>query len=237
MFGKKKNESNEVSSNFPKLESGIRVEVLNFVNRLIFVGRLEVISRDVIEIREESGQKTPMVEYNTQVKVRGFQNGKPFAISGYVCGSSEAFWRLDRLQNLQNEEMRRFYRQALSLNATVLCVNQIFASQNEGRFGVSGPVSCRVMDISGGGVRVRCPKEATFQVDDWLFFSADSPLEDDPRMNYTCRVRRVVEGEDYNDYGCEFDGLTEAEQETLLRIVMAFQQKELRARRRKSMTE
>ena len=217
----------------PKLHTGMRVEVLTLANQLIFVGVVEVLKETKIKVTEESGQKVPWVEYNTKVKLRGFQrDGIPFSLYGYISGSTDRLWQIDRLEALQLEELRNFYRQNVNIPGTAMCVNQIFAPERGARTKGSTPVPCRVMDISGGGVRIRCAKSIRFEKGDWLFFSADSPLEEDTRMNYTCCVRRVVDGKDYSEYGCEFDNLTETEQETLPRIVMTFQQRELRARRR-----
>ena len=218
----------------PDLYTGMRVEVLTPANRLIFIGRVELLKASLLQVTEENGQNVPWVEYNTKVKLRGFQQGgAPFSLYGYICGSSEKFWRIDRLETLQKEELRRFYRQIVSIPGTVMCVNQIF-SQNDGQKNkVPGVVPCTILDLSGGGVRLRCNKPTQFEVGDWLFLSADDPLNGENCMNYTCCVRRVVAGKESCEYGCEFDGLTETEQERLLQIVMTIQQRELRARRRK----
>ena len=113
-----------------------------------------------------------------------------------------------------------------------MCVNQIFAPEKKSTGGKDGPISCRVVDISGGGVRLRCGKTVKFDMEDWLFLSVENPMEEDARLNYTCCVRRVIDGKDHYEYGCEFINLSDTEQETLLRLVMTFQQRELRARRR-----
>ena len=120
----------------------------------------------------------------------------------------------------------------INLPGTVMCVNQIF-SQGIGQTNNEPTiVPCTILDISGGGARIRCGAEAKFKVGDWLFLGADDPMQSDNRLNYTCCIRRVVEGRNAYEYGCEFDGLTDAEQERLLQIVMLVQQRELRARRR-----
>lgn len=215
------------------LYTGMRVEVLNLANRMLFIGKVTVVKNSVIQINEENGQDVPWVEYNTRIKIRGFQqDGSTIAIGGYVCGSTDTFWRVDRLGVLQKEELRNFYRQTVDLPGTVLCVNQLL-SRNVGRMDdAQGITSCTVVNLSGGGAGIRCSKDARFQTGDWLFLSVNDPLQEDERLNYTCCVRRVVEHENSFEYGCEFDGLTEAEQERVLKIVMTIQQRELRARRR-----
>lgn len=222
----------EMEVELPALYTGMKAEVLTPSNHLIFIGRIEVLKTALFQVTEESGQNVPWVEYNTKVKLRGFQQGgAPFSLYGYVCGSSEKFWRLDRPEVLQKTESRRFYRQVVSLPATIMCVNRIFRQEAIPDNRKASTVPCTVLDISGGGVRFRCDKSNRFEVGDWLFLSAPDPLKPDRRMNYTCCVRRVQENRGDFEYGCEFDGLTEAEQEWLLQTVMNIQQRELRARR------
>lgn len=135
---------------------------------------------------------------------------------------------------LQTSEKRKFYRQTMGAPAMVMCVNQIFGSTAEQKDAQAiEAVECRIMDISGGGVRLQSKKDVAFQVGDWLLFSTENPLEKGPNLNYTCRVQRVNELSKAYEYGCEFQGLTEEEREPLLRLVMALQQKELRTRRRR----
>ena len=80
----------------PKLHTGMRVEVLTLANQLIFVGVVEVLKETKIKVTEESGQKVPWVEYNTKVKLRGFQrDGIPFSLYGYISGSTDRLWQID----------------------------------------------------------------------------------------------------------------------------------------------
>jgi len=77
----------------PELSPGMRVEVLNPENRLIFVGKLAGVSAGQLRIEDEAGQNVPWVEYNTEVKLRGFQRSKiPFSLLGQVCGSNDKFF-------------------------------------------------------------------------------------------------------------------------------------------------
>lgn len=223
----------EHSDELPELYTGLRTEVLTPVNQLIFMGRMEVLKPSVLQVREENGRNVPWVEYNTKVKLRGFQHGgAPFSMYGLVCGSSEKFWRIDRLETLQKAEQRKFYRQIVAFPATVMCVNEIFAGVDAQTAQAAERLECTILDLSGGGVRLRCGKTARFKEGDWLFLSMADPLDEECRMTYTCCVRRVAEGRQGCEYGCEFDGLTEKEQERLLQAVMTIQQEELRARRR-----
>lgn len=223
----------EKPDGLPALYTGMRAEILTPANRLIFVARITVLKDWALQITDEGEENVPWVEYNTQIKIRGFQqNGEPFAMYGYVCGSTNTFWKVDRLQTLQKEELRKYYRQMVNLPGTVMCVSQIFSSGAGQANNEPLIAPCTILDISGGGARIRCSSEPAFQVGDWLFLGMDDPLRSDSRLNYTCCIRRVVEDRNCFEYGCEFDSLTDAEQERLLQIVMTVQQRELRARRR-----
>lgn len=231
MFGKKAKA--EQPLDLPELYSGMRAEILTLTNRLIFVGKLELQKGAVLQITEESGENVPWVEDNEEIKIRGFQqDGTPFALRGYICGSSDKIWKVDRLKSLQKEELRMFYRQIVNIPASVVCVNHIF-TQDAGKQRPSSILPCMILDISGGGVKLRCNATPPFELNDWLYVSLDDPMQEDSELNYTCCVRRVTPGDNSYEYGCEFDALTESEQEHLLRVVMTMQQRELRARRRR----
>lgn len=224
--------SMELEDELPDFYTGMRTEVLNPLNHLIFVGKIELLKEGLLQITEESGENVPWVEYNTKIKLRGFQRGgMSFSVYAYVCGSSEKFWRCDRLELLQKAELRRFYRQIVNLPATVVCVNQLFVQRTDLKSRSMGDVPCTVLDLSGNGVRLRCDKANRFEVGDWLFLSMADPLKANNCMNYTCCIRRVQESRSGVEYGCELENLSETEQERLLQTVMNIQQKELRARR------
>lgn len=211
-------ESQEADDPVAGLYSGMLVEVLTMENHLIFVGELEILDRDLIQIREETGQFVPRVEYNLKVKLRAFQRNEwVTALYGQVCGSSSEFWRLDRLEALQTEEKRTFFRQNIRLEA------QVRAMQD------SQPKACRVLDVSAGGVLIRCQEK--FREGQLIRLSGVHLLAEEDVFNFTCRVQRVIPDGSYTNYGCQFEQLNVKDEDRLMRVILVLQRKALQARR------
>jgi len=231
-----KRDENDVSR-LPKIVTGTRVEVFSPTDQRLFAGKIQVmkksfLGRFFIQIAEEAGQSVPKVERDTLVKIKGFQeNGIPFSMHGYVLNSTEKFWRLDRLETLQKDDLRKYYRQTIKIPATLMCVNNIFRRSDDAGKKDIETVPCTILDISGGGVRVECEGSAEFALEDYLFLSAAEPTNNELRMNYTCCIRRIRERKESCEYGCEFVGLMEAEKERLLKVITDVQRRELRLRR------
>ena len=88
--------SSQANQDFlPDLYSGMKVEVLTPANALIFVGKLRVLGRDLLELRAEAGGYLPRALYNQPVKLRVFQrDGSAFTLNGIVSQNSFDFWRV-----------------------------------------------------------------------------------------------------------------------------------------------
>lgn len=201
-----------------ELYSGMLVEVLTMDNHLIFVGTLEILDRGVVQIREETGQDVPRVEYNLQVKLRAFRQSEwVIALFGYVCGSSAEFWRVDRLEALQTQEKRNFFRQNIRMEA------QVRAMQD------SRTRPCRVLDVSAGGALIRC--QEAFREGQLVRLSGVRLLEEEDPFNFTCRVQRVIPDGTYTNYGCRFEQMTTKDEDRLMRVILVLQRRALQARR------
>lgn len=200
------------------LYSGMLVEVLTVENHLVFVGVLEILDRGLIQIREETGRYVPQVEYNTKVKLRAFQRNEwVMALYGQVCGSNSEFWRLDRLEALRTEEKRNFFRQNIRVEALIRALRDGEAK------------SCRILDVSAGGVLIRCKEE--FRLGELVRLSGVHLLEKEDVFNFTCRVQRAIPDGSYTNYGCQFEQLTEKDEDRLMRVILVLQRKALQARR------
>lgn len=200
------------------MESGTLVEVLSLENHLLFVATVRIIDKDHIELREETDQYVPQVEYNQKVKVRAFRSSeRVLALYGQVCGSSASFWRLDRLEAIKTPEKRDFFRQNIRLEA------QIRGMQD------SKSQSCRLLDISAGGALVRCQEH--FQAGQLVRLIGVHLTPGEDAFNFTCRIQRVLPGESYTDYGCRFVQLDSKDEDRLMRAILILQRKALQARR------
>ncbi len=199
-----------------ELSPGLSVEVLNSDNKLIFLGRVSKFDGKVVEITEAAGLQVPPVLYNTEVKLRYFLTDiRSAVLLGQVCGSTELFWKIDRLANLFTKENRTFFRQEVSSNALV--------GPYRGSGGTTVP--CQIMDISGGGLCFLCEKE--FQADELLMITGAQLIPGEPTFSFTCRVRRS----DGQLHGCQFERMEEKEQDRLLGAIFAMQRKNIQRRR------
>ena len=219
----------EANMNLPEFYPDMRVEVLTMHNRLIFVGRIQKVEDDALQIQEESDDRLPYVEYNSEVKLRGFSYGEAFTVAGMIGGSTQFWWKVDRLRTLQAREKREYFRQNISIDADVMCVNEIFDRQRQNQGGAGRVVPCKILDVSAGGMRIRC--EMPYLEGDWLFVQGVILLEKEPSFSFACKIMRAsVHGSIY-EYGCMFCDLDPKEQERLIRAILMLQRRELQARR------
>ena len=212
---------------FPGLYLGMALRVMALDNRLLFMGRIEGIQGNTIQISSDNGTKVPNIIYGTKIKLRGFYRNQSITLEGEISGSTAKFWWIENLRSLQGSEQREYFRQdAANMEATVMCANGVFGqskgenSDNEGR-----PVHCKIVDISAGGTMIEA--KADFKVGDWLLLVDVEMLPDSPPLTFTCIVRRVMQNEKNCKFGCEFYSLGGKEREQLIQAIFAFQRKEL----------
>ena len=213
----------------PQLDVGMRLEVVTTENKLIFVGQIEWIKEDTIQIVDVTGVDLPYVQYNSPVKLRGFYHSRAMFLEGQIKGSSRKFWRVDRLKTLQTREQRGYFRQNISRTARVMCLNEIFGGQQVGNARKKEPVDCQVANISATGVMLLMQEE--YQVGDWLWLM-DLVLEPGEKpLSMTCIVQRAVAREGIREYGCEFYDLEQVDRERLIQSILDLQKKERKQRR------
>lgn len=207
----------------PELVSGTKVEVLTTENHLLFVGRMRVLEGGVLELRRDTGDSLPQALYNSKVKLRGFQrNSQPFCMNGTVGKSSRDFWQIENLEVLQNRENRGFFRQNTDLEARVMPSGHYRGAGREQQ-------ECKVLDVSAGGARVL--SRNVYLEGDRFQLEAEL-LPDERPFSVICRVLRVTPRKGFKyEYGCQFEGLSEQEQQRLLRAVFTIQRKILQAQR------
>ena len=207
----------------PELSSGNRVEVLTMENHLLFVGRMKVLGGGVLELRRDTGDPLPQALYNSKVKLRGFQrNSQPFCMNGTVGKSSRDFWQIENLEVLQNRENRGFFRQNTDLDARVMPSGHYRGMGRE-------MAECKVLDVSAGGARVL--SRNVYMEGDRFQLEAEL-LPDERPFSVVCRVLRITPKKGFKyEYGCKFEGLSEQEQQRLLRAGFTIQRKILQAQR------
>lgn len=201
---------------------GTRVEVLTLENHLLFVARMRVLEGSVLELRRDTGDPLPQALYNSKMKLRGFQkNAQPFCLVGTVGKSSREFWQIENLEVLQTRENRGFFRQNTDMDARVM---------PSGHYRGRTPelAECKVLDVSAGGARVL---SRNVYVEGDRFQLQVELLPGERPFSVTCKVLRVTPRKGYKyEYGCQFEGVSEQEQQRLLRAVFAIQRKILAAK-------
>lgn len=211
------------SKGVPELSPGLRVEVLTMENHLLFVGRLRILGGGVLELRRDTGDPLPQALYNSKVKLRGFQsNSQPFCMNGTVGKSSRDFWQVENLEVLQSRENRSFFRQNTDLEARVV---------PSGRYRGLGSemAECKVLDVSAGGARIL--SRNVYLEGDRFQLEVELLPEERP-FSMVCQVLRIMPKKGFKyEYGCKFEGLSEQEQQRLLRAVFTIQRKILQSQR------
>lgn len=220
---------NKNTGGWAELHIGMKLEVLTKENQSIFVGQIIDKQGSEIRVQTTSRAETPPVLYNTEVKLRGFLPGmRPVMILGRIRGSTQDFWCIECIRSLYAQENRGFFRQNISADAKVMCVNSIFQPDNPTPE-KSGIEACHLLDISGSGLRLSCRRQ--YAPGDWLFIMEADIWPKEAPFSFTCQVRRAEETRWDWVYGCEFQGLDPKEQDRLLRVILQLQRRELQAQR------
>lgn len=211
------------------IDAGLRVDILTMQNRLLFVGRLERYRAGTMTISDAQGNELPPLVYNSEMRLRFVRNGESVVLQGKVCGSSDRIMRVDRLERQFTKEKRVNFRQRLSTNPPATCYRRA-----EVDVAATDPVRCEILDVSAGGLLIRC--EEDYNLGDCLVVEGISIAENEGSFNFTCEIRRVGEkiNNKYRDYGCQFEGVSEKEEDRLLRAIFAAQREEIRRQRARS---
>lgn len=201
------------------VEVGMRLEVLNENNEVMFQARVDEVDGDSMKISNASGSDMPVVMFNSEFKLRGHHDGRTVVYHGVVCGSTARMWKLDQLTNWSTWERREFFRQNIAVEALVKLVE----SAEKGPVKEEA-VKCKLLDVSGGGVLLGC--DATFAWGDELLVGHAEIIPNAPPFAFRCTVRRTQQTRYTNLYGCQFLELSPAEQDRLIRAIFMLQREE-----------
>jgi len=204
---------------------GKTVEVLSMDNKLNFMGRISTYDGKVMNVEEATGHNTPSVIYNQEIKLKVFSGGTPVIVYGYICGSTSRFWRLDRLESCNVSEKREHFRHSLFTTAKVVRTGEPDSSGAPAAMGE--PLTCRVIDVSAGGVLIRCREE--YKVGDHLAIVGLEVVPEMESFAFNCVIKRASRDEEELDYlyGCQFIGLRSKDEDRIMKAILMAQREKL----------
>lgn len=164
------------------------------------------------------GRELPELERNEIVSVvTTSKSNDRIKYMGAVAVSTEVQLNIRILQNNEMQllkERRRFFKIKVEESGGAL-----FYVRDEKMVRFDEPVPITVRDVNVGGMFFIC-KDYEFIEDDLICFDID--LSNDLPLNIAARVLRVQRGADgsINGYGCEFQGMTAAQEDEIGRYIL-----------------
>ena len=204
-------------------QTGMSIEVLSDAGKPLFVGRIKALETGFVTLVDANNAPLPpAADSSASVQLRSqMPNSRMALYRGNRCIGTRFFWKIDQLEGGPVQNRREFYRQPVSVEGFAMLF-----SRGDGTEDVSEePAMCTILDISGGGLRMRCEK--VFQVGDHLLVMEVLLQEGQEPFNFGCEVRRVEENSGIHVYGCQLEGLSEDEQARLVNTIHLLQRKTL----------
>lgn len=216
-FGKKTDGASATPAQTDKtaemeMYSGMRVEVTTFEGGFLFIAKLAGLQGDTAQLHLRSESATTPEE-PIPVKIRGYSDYEKKAVylQGFAMPAGENLWQATGLTVDEIKNARAFFRLSTNLDATLTAFGKFSA----------GDTPCKLLNISVGGAGVRT--QEAFSLGDKLLLKARL-LAEAPESVIFCQVLRVEEKEGGQfEYGCQFLGLTEEDQEKITRNIFAAQ--------------
>lgn len=206
----------------------IKVEVLDEKGNIIIAAEKGFIVPKNMQADEDcivmiKGRDLPELDHNKIVSVvMTTKSSDRIRYSGAISVSMETQMNIQLLRSGDTkvlEERRRFFKIKVNENGKVL-----FFVRDEKTIRFDEPVAIAVLDINVGGVFLMCdPDEAEFMLDDLLCVEIN--LFMDYPLNAAVRVLRVQRDSEGSicGYGCEFQGLTAAQEDYIGRFIYKVQ--------------
>ena len=208
------------------IEDGMLLDVIMPNDQVLFSGCVDGFDGNSLYLLSPDGDSIPSLTFGTELKLRGqFPSGDEVKVfHGTVIGSRSNKCKIGELCDWYGWNRRSFFRQDLSIEARVLRTKRVHARS---MLDLDMKVSCRLLDVSGGGVRLACSR-AVFEVGDQLHITDATLLPGEPPFSFYCVVKRIEKARFNNIYGCQFFGLSTREEDRLVNAVFKLQLQERR---------
>ncbi|MCX4356318.1 MAG: PilZ domain-containing protein [Oscillospiraceae bacterium] len=206
----------------------IKVEVLDEKGNIIIAAEKGFVVPKNMQSDEDcivmiKGKNLPELDHNRIVSVvTTTKSGDRIKYSGAVSVSMETQMNIQLLRSGDTrvlEERRRFFKIKVHEKGKAL-----FFVRDEKTIRFDEPLTIEVLDINVGGVFLMCDQDkAEFMLDDLICVEID--LFMDYPLNAAVKVLRVQRDSEGNicGYGCEFQGLTAAQEDYIGRFIYKVQ--------------
>lgn len=206
----------------------IKVEVLDENGKIIVAAESGFLVPKNIQSDEDcivmiKGRRLPELDRNRIVSVvTTTKGGDRIKFSGAISVSTDTQMNIQVLRSGDSkvlEERRRFFKIKVREKGKAM-----FYVRDEKTIRFDEPVTVEVLDINVGGVFLVCdPEEVEFVPDDLICLEVF--LQKDYPLNAAVRVLRVQRDSEGNicGYGCEFRGLTAAQEDYIGRFIYRVQ--------------
>ncbi len=195
--------------------SGMRVEVTTDKGQVLFVAKLLGLNGNKAELHQYSEYEAAEDAEALHVKIRGYSDyeRKAVCMEGIITPSPRHIWKVEELTVVRIGNDRAFFRLETNLDAAIIMFSGL----------TIGEKPCKLLNISIGGASVS--SEYRYYEGD-KFLLKVRLLEDRPESAMYAQVVRVIEKDEGKiEYGCQFLGLTEADQEQITQNIFAAQRK------------
>ena len=203
------------TAEIPGIYNGMRVEVLDEKNELLFVADTEIISEDILELVRTSELFNPEIPDEMPVSIRGFNayQNRGIHVAGKLsrlAGNMDSAWLVRELDLKGKDTGRIFSRRPIKAQAWVRPAGDDGAPWLE----------CRVVNASAGGVCFRCVEPLEPEGKLCIRFRL-RPGREQPPLNIS--IRRMTDRGSEFEYGCEFVDLSPEVDTIITRTVIQLQ--------------
>ena len=197
----------------PNVYNGMRMEVLDRGNELLFVGDVEVLDKRMIEVVRTSELLSPDITDGMAVSVRGFNAYENCVVHidgvlSRLAQDQDSAWLVKDLDVKGKSAGRMFSRRPIHAQAWV---------QPEGS---AQWLPCSVVNASAGGVCFRMNEPLEIGARLKIRFNLGRDHEQPP---LTIEVRRATDRRTEYEYGCEFVDLNPEVDTVITRTVIRLQ--------------
>ena len=211
------------------LRPGMTVEVLTVDNYLAFLGKVDSIKDGAVILRDNRGNELPQVMYNREMRLSFKREGETTMLRGKICGCSDEIWKLDQLESMFTRDQRSAFRQSISTDIQAKCHRRRPPRGEPEKEGTD----CHVIDVSSGGLMFSSGE--SYESGERLALKGVRLAQSMEPFNFNCQVRRVGSPDEDGviRYGCQFEPMSEREQDRLLRAIFTIQREEIRIHKEK----